>query len=195
MAEIHQNISGINATGGARAFARIVYNNNITIINQEQVPGEGMLNQNDGNHPPKPTDSLLNSEGERKQGNASPVANTKSDSGSHISATKDPDLSSHNPESGSSSRKRGPRDLFSSLKLLIEARKKQKRLREEGIEGTKIQISQMIEETRGIKALYTKDIELRRLEKKEKDAERKHELAMKKMDLKSQLLDKKTSNL
>ena len=106
---------------------------------------------------------------------------TKSDTGSHISATNDLDFSSHNPESDSSSRKRGPKDLFSSLELVIEASEKRKRLQDEGIEGTKIQISQMREETRRINSSYAKDVELRRLEKKEKDTERKHELAIKKM--------------
>ena len=122
---------------------------------------------------------------------ARPNANRKPDTGSHTPATNDLDLSSHNSANGSSIRKRGPKDVFTSLELVNEASEKRKRLRDEGIEGTKVQISQEKEETRRIKALYAKDIELRRLEKKEKDAERKHELAMKKMELKLQLLEKK----
>ena len=121
---------------------------------------------------------------------ARPNANRKSNTGSHVSAINDLDLSSHNSANGSSIRKRGPKDVFSFLELVNEASEKRKRLRDEGIEGTKIQTSQEKEETRRINSSYAKE-ELRRLEKKEKDAERKHELAMKKMELKLQLLEKK----
>ncbi len=47
------------------------------------------------------------------------------------------------------------------------------------MEGTKLQILHQKEETRRIKATYAKDIQLQRIEKKEKDAKRKHELVMK----------------
>lgn len=118
-------------------------------------------------------------------------ANKKSNTGSHVSAINDLDLSSHNSANGSFTRKRGTKDVFTSLELVSEASEKRKRLRDEGIEGTKVQILQEKEETRRIKASYAKDIKLRRLEKKEKDAERKHELALKKMEFKLQLLEKK----
>lgn len=64
--------------------------------------------------------------------------NKKPDTGSHTPATNDLDLSSHNSVNGSSICQQEPKDIFTSLEFVNEANEKEKRLQDEGIEGTKV---------------------------------------------------------
>lgn len=87
--------------------------------------------------------------------------NEKFNTSSHILGINDLDLFSQNSANNSFSSKQGSQNIFTSLKLVNEANKKQKQFQNESIENNKVQVLQRKKETWWIKASYTKDIKLR----------------------------------